>query len=141
MELALDRLDRPVGGVGDPFEQRQPDVPRRVSERRVGVVEAERPVDVALEHRVPADLPPGLLDGTARETGPLDGARRPEVAVGAGELDGLGDVALAVDVVRKEDEVDLLQEVRRQSLLDDAVDERLDVLRVGGADGMASATF
>jgi hypothetical protein len=44
-------------------------------------------------------------------------------------------------VVREDDEVDLFEEVGGQALFDHAVDERLDVLRVGGADGMASATF
>lgn len=46
------------------------------------------------------------------------------------EFDHLAHVPFAVDTPREDDEIEFAQQVRRESLLDDTVDQRLDVCGV-----------
>lgn len=130
VELVLDGLHLAVGGIGEAMEQPEAERAVAVVEVGMGVVEFEPPLGVAAGDHVPAEGATPLLDDARRE--------RPAVEVlvlrFAQEFDRLGDVAVVVDVVGEDHEVDFAQEIGWETLFDDAVDQRLHVLGVGGAD-------
>jgi len=130
VELVLDSLDFAVGGVGEAMKESEAERSMPVVEMRVGVVEAEPSLGVAAGDDVPVERAPTFLDGARGQRSGVEGL----VLRLAQEFDRLRDVAVAVDVVREDDEVDFAQEIGREPLFDDAVDERLDVLGVSGAD-------
>ena len=128
VERLLDDVDRFVTECREPVEDPRLDAAPVVAELRVGVPEVERPVRAVPTERVVVNPLAVFLDSSA----PVGVEWLVE------ELDDLTYVALLADVAREDDDVYFTQQVRRDALLDDAVDERLDVRRVGRSeDAMA----
>jgi hypothetical protein len=125
VELHLDIGEFSVGQVCDPSERSYLTVPFVVTEVGVSVAKLELTVRRSVGNAVPIDRTTLFSDDATALLG-VEFPKRLFIE----QFDNFTDVALSVSLARENDEIDLVEEIRREPLFDRAVDQRFDIGRV-----------